>query len=125
MSRGCEYPFCGPITQKPWLSVQASGKPWSTIRKRLVNHNPIIRIAGRMQHLRFGMRKDLVKCADLLGDEALDRLRRGVELSDGPTRPSEVKRVRDSGKYTHLRSGSARAATGRCGGWWKRSGVRC
>jgi pseudouridine synthase len=25
-----------------------------------------------------------------------------VELSDGPTRPAEVLRVRDSGKYTHL-----------------------
>jgi len=44
----------------------------------------------------------LVKCADLLGVEALERLRRGVELSDGPTRPAEVKRVRDSGKYTHF-----------------------
>jgi 23S rRNA pseudouridine2605 synthase len=44
----------------------------------------------------------LVKCADLLPDETLDRLRKGVELSDGPTRPAGVKRVRDSGKYTHI-----------------------
>jgi 23S rRNA pseudouridine2605 synthase len=44
----------------------------------------------------------LVKCADLVSDEALDRLRQGVELSDGPTRPVAVKRVRDSGKYSHL-----------------------
>ena len=44
----------------------------------------------------------LVKCADLLSDEALDKLRAGVELSDGPTRPAQVKRVRDSGKYSHL-----------------------
>jgi 23S rRNA pseudouridine2605 synthase len=44
----------------------------------------------------------LLKCADLLPDEALDKLRKGVELSDGPTRPAEVRRVRDSGKYTHL-----------------------
>jgi 23S rRNA pseudouridine2605 synthase len=44
----------------------------------------------------------LVKCADLLPEEALDKLRSGVELSDGPTRPAEVKRVRDSGKYTHM-----------------------
>jgi 23S rRNA pseudouridine2605 synthase len=29
-------------------------------------------------------------------------LRRGVELSDGPTRPALVTRLRDSGKYTHL-----------------------
>ena len=44
----------------------------------------------------------LVKCSTLLDDAALERLRQGVELSDGPTRPAIVKRVRDSGKYTHL-----------------------
>ena len=44
----------------------------------------------------------LVKCAGPLTDEALEQLRRGVELSDGPTRPAEVKRVRDSGKYSHI-----------------------
>jgi 23S rRNA pseudouridine2605 synthase len=44
----------------------------------------------------------LVKCAGLLSDEALDRLRGGVELVDGPTRPAVVKRVRDSGKYSHI-----------------------
>jgi 23S rRNA pseudouridine2605 synthase len=44
----------------------------------------------------------LVKCADLISDEALDRLRQGVELNDGPTRPAVVKRVRDSGKYSHV-----------------------
>jgi len=44
----------------------------------------------------------LLKCADLLSDEALEKLRKGVELSDGMTRPAEVRRVRDSGKYTHL-----------------------
>jgi pseudouridine synthase len=44
----------------------------------------------------------LVKCSTLLTDEALAQLRRGVTLSDGPTRPAQVRRVRDSGKYTHL-----------------------
>jgi pseudouridine synthase len=44
----------------------------------------------------------LLKCSTLLTDEALEQLRRGVELSDGPTRPAQVRRVRDSGKYTHL-----------------------
>lgn len=44
----------------------------------------------------------LVKCADLISDEALVRLRQGVELSDGVTRPAVVKRVRDSGKYSHV-----------------------
>jgi 23S rRNA pseudouridine2605 synthase len=44
----------------------------------------------------------LVKCAGPLTDESLDRLRKGVEIGDGPTRPAEVKRVRDSGKYSHI-----------------------
>lgn len=43
-----------------------------------------------------------VKASTLLSDEQLDQLRRGVQLSDGPTRPAEVQRLRDSGKYTHL-----------------------
>jgi 23S rRNA pseudouridine2605 synthase len=42
----------------------------------------------------------LVKASKLLSDEDLDALRNGVELSDGPTRPAVVERVRDSGKYT-------------------------
>jgi 23S rRNA pseudouridine2605 synthase len=44
----------------------------------------------------------LLKAATLLSDEQLDRLRRGIELSDGPTRPAEVKRLRDRGKHTFL-----------------------
>jgi 23S rRNA pseudouridine2605 synthase len=43
-----------------------------------------------------------VKASSLLRDEELDMLRRGVELSDGVTRPAKVERLRDSGKYTHL-----------------------
>jgi len=43
-----------------------------------------------------------VKCAGRLADEQIARLREGVELSDGPTRPALVERLRDSGKYTHL-----------------------
>lgn len=39
----------------------------------------------------------LVKASALLTDDQLDRLRRGVELSDGRTRPANVERVRDSG----------------------------
>ncbi|MDP9169844.1 MAG: rRNA pseudouridine synthase [Acidobacteriota bacterium] len=38
----------------------------------------------------------LVKCADRLDDNALDSLRRGVELSDGATRPARVRRAGDS-----------------------------
>lgn len=44
----------------------------------------------------------LVKCSTILPDESLEVLRHGVELSDGPTRPAIVRRLRDSGKYTHL-----------------------
>jgi pseudouridine synthase len=43
-----------------------------------------------------------LKCSTLLSDEQLERLRRGVELSDGRTRPATVKRLRDSATYTHL-----------------------
>jgi len=44
----------------------------------------------------------LVKASVLLSDEQLEQLRRGVLLSDGPTQPAIVKRVRDSAKYTFL-----------------------
>jgi len=43
-----------------------------------------------------------VKAAHLLSDAQLERLRHGVELSDGPTRPAEAVRLRDTGKHTHL-----------------------
>ena len=42
----------------------------------------------------------LVKASMLLSEDQLDQLRRGVVLAEGPTRPAEVKRVRDSGRYT-------------------------
>jgi 23S rRNA pseudouridine2605 synthase len=42
------------------------------------------------------------KCADRLSDEQIARLRGGVELSDGATRPALAERLRDSGKYTHI-----------------------
>jgi pseudouridine synthase len=44
----------------------------------------------------------LVKCSTLVSDEQLDRLRDGVELTDGPTRPAKVQRLRDSAKYSHI-----------------------
>ena len=44
----------------------------------------------------------LVKSSKLLSDAQLDQLRQGVTLSDGPTKPAIVNRLRDSGKYTHL-----------------------
>ena len=44
----------------------------------------------------------LVKASAVLTDEQLRQLREGIELSDGPTRPAKVRRLRDSVKYTHL-----------------------
>jgi 23S rRNA pseudouridine2605 synthase len=42
----------------------------------------------------------LVKASSLLTDEQLQKLATGIELSDGPTRPAIVRRIRDSEKYT-------------------------
>lgn len=42
----------------------------------------------------------LVKSSVPLTGEDLDRLRRGVALTDGPTAPAIVERIRDSGRYS-------------------------
>jgi 23S rRNA pseudouridine2605 synthase len=42
----------------------------------------------------------LVKASTLLSEDQLERLRRGVHLADGPARPAQVKRVRDSARST-------------------------
>jgi pseudouridine synthase len=44
----------------------------------------------------------LVKASVVLSDGQLQQLRAGIELSDGPTRPAVVTRLRDSAKYTHF-----------------------
>jgi pseudouridine synthase len=44
----------------------------------------------------------LVKASARLTDAQLQKLRDGIELADGPTRPARVERVRDSAKYTHF-----------------------
>jgi pseudouridine synthase len=44
----------------------------------------------------------LVKAAGILSDEQLERLRSGVELKDGKTRPAMVNRLRDTEKYTTI-----------------------
>src|SRR5271157_4660386 len=43
-----------------------------------------------------------VKASIPLSDEQLERLRQGVELNDGPTRPATVNRLRDGAKHTVL-----------------------
>lgn len=42
----------------------------------------------------------LVKASELLTEQQLLRLREGIQLSGGPTRPAEVRRVRDSARFT-------------------------
>src|SRR5215831_3349443 len=44
----------------------------------------------------------LVKTSTLLGDDSLQKLRDGVGLPDGPTRPAQVRRLRDSEKYSFI-----------------------
>ena len=44
----------------------------------------------------------LVKASSLLNEEQLRQLRDGVVLSDGPTQPAQVKRIRDSAKYSFI-----------------------
>src|SRR5258707_197086 len=44
----------------------------------------------------------LVEASALVTDEQLQRLRDGIELSDGPTRPATVTRLRDSARDTRF-----------------------
>src|SRR5262245_39988168 len=44
----------------------------------------------------------LVKASTVLTEAQLHRLRDGIELSDGPTRPAIVSHVRTSAKYPHF-----------------------
>lgn len=61
------------------------------------------RFAERITNPRYKVPKTyLVKSSLRLTGEQLDRLRGGVALSDGPTLPATVRRVRDSAKYTHF-----------------------
>jgi 23S rRNA pseudouridine2605 synthase len=43
-----------------------------------------------------------LKAATLLSDEQIGQLRQGVTLKDGPTRPAEVRRLRDGARHTYL-----------------------
>jgi pseudouridine synthase len=57
----------------------------------LTNHGPL---AHRLAHPRYGVEK--VYEAEVEGepsDDALQRLRKGIELDDGPTAPAEARRI--------------------------------
>ncbi len=59
--------------------------------------------AERMTNPEYKVPKTyLLKASTMLSDEQLERLRNGVNLSDGPTKPALVKRDRDHGKYSHI-----------------------
>lgn len=57
--------------------------------------------AERMTNPEFKVPKTyLVKSQTRLTSEQLDRLRQGVDLKDGPTRPAQVVWLRDAGNHT-------------------------
>jgi len=47
-------------------------------------------------------KKYLVKSSTVLSEEQLDELRRGVTLSDGPTQPAQIERVRDAARSSFI-----------------------
>lgn len=58
-------------------------------------------LAERLTHPDFHVPKTyLVKAAPRLPDEALDALAAGIGLDDGPTRPSRVRRLKDTPSKT-------------------------
>ena len=60
-------------------------------------------LAERLTNPDFHVPKTyLVKSSTLLTDDQLEQLRNGIELNDGPTRPAEVRRVRDAARHTFL-----------------------
>jgi pseudouridine synthase len=55
------------------------------------------RLAERITNPAFKVPKTyLVKASTVLTEEQLDRLRNGIALSEGPTKPATVRRLRDS-----------------------------
>jgi pseudouridine synthase len=60
-------------------------------------------LAERLTNPEYHVEKTyLVKCTSKLEDAALAKLRQGVVLEDGPTRPAAVSRIRDSDSKTFL-----------------------
>jgi 23S rRNA pseudouridine2605 synthase len=66
-------------------------------------------LANRLTHPRYGVAKTYrARLRTAVADRDLERLRRGVELEDGPTAPAEVKRVGDKEIEIVLREGRNR-----------------
>lgn len=60
-------------------------------------------LAYRVLHPRHGVEREYeVKCRGTLTPDALERLRTGVELSDGPTRPARVSILRKPGMQSNF-----------------------
>jgi 23S rRNA pseudouridine2605 synthase len=61
------------------------------------------RFAERVTNPDFKVPKTyLVKASTVLNEEQLQQLRAGVILSDGPTEPAQVNRIRESAKYSFI-----------------------
>ena len=92
------YDLLGPIDQ--WLfpvgrlDLDTSGLLLMTNDSEFAEH-----ITSPEHHV---AKTYLVKSSLLLSDDQLRQLREGIELKDGLTRPAQVRRVRDSEKYTFL-----------------------
>jgi 23S rRNA pseudouridine2605 synthase len=66
-------------------------------------------LANRLTHPRYGVAKTYrARLRTGIADRDLDRLRRGVELEDGPTAPAEVHRVGEREIEIALREGRNR-----------------
>lgn len=66
-------------------------------------------LANRLTHPRYGVEKTYrVRLARPLGDEAARRLRRGIQLEDGPTAPAKARRIGDREIEITIREGRNR-----------------
>jgi pseudouridine synthase len=83
--------FLSPVGR---LDLDTSGLLLMTNDARLAERvtNPVSHVAKTY----------LVKASARLTEEQLQRLRDGIELTDGPTRPARVVRVRDGARHTRF-----------------------
>jgi 23S rRNA pseudouridine2605 synthase len=66
-------------------------------------------LANRLTHPRYGVPKTYrVRLGRPPGDRELERLRRGVELEDGPTAPAQVERIGEREIEVTIREGRKR-----------------